>query len=157
MITTDYKIKVTAEQSKIVQEICFNHGIEWRTGAKRIMFVDEIPFTKKYLLINPTTKGITYLSSKDDYYKSSNQLINAHEFIRMYSDTGSYTERINKDIKTFELIRCDYKDEFYERINDISEECQGRIEVDYKPIIGESNKIVYTALVTILPDEDRNI
>lgn len=153
MINTSYKIKVTPEQSKIIQKICFKNNIAWMDGSRSVQYINEKPF-RVYMFISPTN-GITSTNSDNIYYKSINQRISADEFIKKYSDTENYPVEAGKNIKSFELIRCDYESEFYEEINSISEKYQGRIEVDYKPIIGESNRIIYTALVTILPDVDK--
>ena len=92
MINTSYKIKVKPEQSKKIQEICFKNNIPWLTGSRRVQYIYEVPFTKIYLLINPT-EGITHTDSEDVYYMSLNQRISADEFIRLYSDSESSPEK----------------------------------------------------------------
>ena len=46
MIKTNIKMRVTPEQSKKVQKICFENGIDWTGREKIIKYVD-----KRYLFI----------------------------------------------------------------------------------------------------------
>lgn len=43
MIKTNIKMRVTPEQSKKVQEICFNRGFEWVSGENKAIYINE-PF-----------------------------------------------------------------------------------------------------------------
>lgn len=57
MIKTNIKMRVTPEQSRRVQEICFENGIEWADGDKELYFplIDKI-----YLIIK---KSISFTAS----------------------------------------------------------------------------------------------
>lgn len=54
---TNIKLRVTPEQSKAVQKICFANGIDWNAGENKISYTIE-----EYLFIKPTRiwfRGIT--------------------------------------------------------------------------------------------------
>ena len=119
-----------------------------------VQYINEKPF-RVYMFISPT-EGISTTNSENVYYMSLNQRISADGFISKYSDSVNTSNTSDNNIKKFKLIRCVYEDEFHETINNISEKYRGRIEVDYKPVANGSNKIIYTALVTILPDANKS-
>lgn len=50
MIKTNIKMKVTPEQSRKVQEICFENGIEWGTSGKILQYYEFIHISGKYLM-----------------------------------------------------------------------------------------------------------
>ena len=74
---TNIKMRVTPEQSKRVQEICFENGIEWRFNLKKISHINE-----PYLAIEPT--ALFYRSTENDYFSISSLFkeIDADLFIR---------------------------------------------------------------------------
>lgn len=50
MIKTNIKMRVTPEQSRRVQEICFDNGIEWSTSGKILQDYKFIHLSGKYLM-----------------------------------------------------------------------------------------------------------
>ena len=50
MIKTNIKMRVTPEQSAKVQEICFENGIDWKSGKGNVQFTDKpFLFIDKYI------------------------------------------------------------------------------------------------------------
>lgn len=76
---TNIKMRVTPEQSRRVQEICFKNGIQWRLSLNTISHIN-----KPYLAIEPT--AIFYRSTEIDYLNISSLFkeIDADLFIRTY-------------------------------------------------------------------------
>lgn len=50
MIKTNIKMRVTPEQSRRVQEICFENGIEWGTSGKVLQYYEFIHISGEYLM-----------------------------------------------------------------------------------------------------------
>lgn len=92
---TNIKMRVTPEQSRRVQEICFKNGIEWRFNLKKISHVSE-----PYLAIEPTS--LFYRSTENDYFSISSLFkeIDADLFIR----TNGTCEENNSSID-YETLR----------------------------------------------------
>jgi len=57
MIKTNIKMRVTPEQSRRVQEICFENGIEWQDSKKTLQEYEYIIIRKDYLI---TCSGIKH-------------------------------------------------------------------------------------------------
>ena len=76
MIKTNIKMRVTPEQSKKVQEICFESGINWGFNDKQIRYIEE-PF----IFIE---KSLAWLGYRQEDCFNDNDLeeINANFFIR---------------------------------------------------------------------------
>lgn len=95
---TNIKMRVTPEQSKRVQEICFKNGIEWRFNLKKISHINE-----PYLAIEPT--ALFYRSTENDYFSISSLFkeIDADLFIRT---NGTCEEPIGSKFQpSYEVIR----------------------------------------------------
>ena len=75
MIKKNIKMRVTPEQSKNVQEICFENGIYWRRG-KNIEYFDE-PF-----LFIEECISFMYKDQEEFFNKEKNEEIDADLFIR---------------------------------------------------------------------------
>lgn len=77
-IKTGIKIRVTPEQSKKIQEICFKNGISWGFTSNKIVFTDE-PF----LFINKdATLDFTDKDSELFFNTDSMEEVSAEFFIR---------------------------------------------------------------------------
>lgn len=75
VIKQNIKMRVTPEQSKKVQEICFENGVCWVAGKNIIQFEDQ-----KYLYIND--KYITFGATYKYFEKQDEQEVDADLFIR---------------------------------------------------------------------------
>lgn len=75
-IKTGIKIRVTPEQSRKVQEICFENDISWGNKRKQITHEKE-----PYLFID---KYITYMAKYEerDFCNTPNKEVSAELFIR---------------------------------------------------------------------------
>lgn len=89
MIKRNIKIRVTPEQSKKVQEICFENDIEWASG-KFLEFLDE-PFL---FISNHGIMGYLSASQEELFVKDKNEEVSAELFIRT---NGTCIEN-NKDM-----------------------------------------------------------
>ena len=76
MIKTEIKMRVTPEQSKKVQEICFSSGIKWGYNKYNITHID-VP----YLFINEN-KTLTYTQNYKNFKDDLKQEIDPDLFIR---------------------------------------------------------------------------
>ena len=83
-------MRVTPEQSKRVQEICFENGVKWNIALNKISHIN-----KPYLAIEPTI--IFYKSTEVEYSSISSlfQEIDAELFIRT---NGTCKEKISEKI-----------------------------------------------------------
>ena len=75
MIKTNIKMRVTPEQSKKVQEICFENGIEWRV-EKEIKYLNE-PF-----LFVDEQISFMYEDEEEEFLEEENEEVDADFFIR---------------------------------------------------------------------------
>lgn len=75
MIKTNIKMRVTPEQSRKVQEICFENGIEWQDTEKEIQDYEYIIIKKDCLI---TCGGINWFNE----YHVEQQEIDADLFIK---------------------------------------------------------------------------
>ena len=84
MIKTNIKMRVTPEQSKKVQEICFENGINWGFNDKQIRYTEE-PF----IVIG---NSLSWLGNNQKDFFNNNGLeeINAQLFIKT---NGTYIEK----------------------------------------------------------------
>ena len=76
-INDNYKIRVTPEQSKKVQEICFKKGIDWRFTENIIKLTD-----KPFLIINKGHLSYLDISQEEYFNKDKNKEISTELFIR---------------------------------------------------------------------------
>ena len=103
---TNIKMRVTPEQSKKVQEICFKNGIQWRLNLNTISHIN-----KPYLAIEPTV--IFYRSTEIDYLNISSLFkeIDADLFIRTngtceeISDEGLSKIKVASEGKSTEYLQ----------------------------------------------------
>ena len=78
MIKENYKIKVTPEQSRKVQKICFENGIGWSGSDRYQVQLTNAP----HLFIYPNKKSaIRWGKDVDNFEDSPNQLVDAEKFI----------------------------------------------------------------------------
>lgn len=70
---TNIKMMVTPEQSKRVQEICFNNGLGWFAGGKCVQLME-----KKYLIIG---KEISF-TGEGNFLHNNYEEVDASLFIR---------------------------------------------------------------------------
>ena len=98
MIKTGIKIRVTPEQSKKVQKICFDNGIYWWSWRKAIV-KDFIHLDKPYLFIDK--KEITCCNKdEEDFFKRENNTEVSAEYFIKTNGTCIYNEVIkNKFMK----------------------------------------------------------
>ena len=95
MIKKGIKIKVTPEQSKQIQQICFDNGVFWRVAEESTVK----NLDKPYLFIDE--KGVAYCREDgEDYFKNHNNIeVSADLFIKT-NGTCIYDEVIkNKFMK----------------------------------------------------------
>lgn len=74
--TINYKMEVNPAQSRAVQEACFEHGIYWNWGGKRVTELD-----KPYLYI--VEDRIYFWRKSETFNSSRRRLITPEEFIAM--------------------------------------------------------------------------
>ena len=86
MIKTNIKMRVNPEQSKKVQEICFNRGIEWVSGEVYAIYTNE-PF-----IFISSEKDIRWMGKdrEDIFIKAKEKEIDPELFIRT---NGSCVEK----------------------------------------------------------------
>lgn len=78
-----YKIRVNPEQSRQIQEICFQAGVGWM-GDGKTYHCEDI-FHARYGSLLLITGGVISTCSTDDYFDThTNQEISAQDFIRIY-------------------------------------------------------------------------
>lgn len=117
MIKRNIKIRVTPEQSKKVQEICFKNGINWASGDKEICFINE-PF-----LYIDKRRVFTYGNNESFFKKHKSEEVDADLFIRT---NGICEEECaicgeSKDICPNEET-CSYRIEYEDTKNDFMED-----------------------------------
>lgn len=77
MIKQNIKMRVTPEQSKRVQEICFANGIGWRSGNEVVLSID-----KPFLFIDEYISFMCEEEEEEDFLKDENEEVSAELFIR---------------------------------------------------------------------------
>ena len=77
MIKQNIKMRVTPEQSKKVQEICFANGVCWRSGEEVVLSID-----KPFLFIDEYISFMCEEEEKEDFLKDENEEVSAELFIR---------------------------------------------------------------------------
>ena len=75
MIKRNIKMRVTPEQSKQVQEICFANGISWDMCKSNISHIHQ-----KYLFINK--KFLTYCDTEEFFKEKKSEEVDANLYIR---------------------------------------------------------------------------
>lgn len=88
----NFKIKVTPEQSKIVQKILFQHGVSWEVSGKNVSHTDV-----RYLYCNDDT----LVGGSFPYYfvTSPDPELTFEQFIKKYSKQRiSRTRSLNEQI-----------------------------------------------------------
>ena len=75
-IKTGIKMKLNPEQSRKVQEICFENDIGWRSGKGDVQFID-----KPFLFIDENI-SFMYEEEAEDFLKEENEEVDADLFIR---------------------------------------------------------------------------
>lgn len=93
------KMRVTPEQSKLVQEICFGLGIYWFSGRNYVQWVEE-----RYVFLD--TRGIRCTNLATEYTHDSGEEVSAEEFIR----TKGFTENITQEIKQENTPKNNFKE-----------------------------------------------
>lgn len=128
---TNIKIRVTPEQSKIVQDICFKNGIEWRNNENFIKNLDC-----KYLYVD--YRGICASNDIKCYnYYTKLQEIDADLFIRT---NGTCEEN---ELKNFIQSQNEIKDginEWAKQFNDIEQKIKKKNEILKKARIRRKNQ-----------------
>lgn len=76
-INDNYKMRVTPEQSKKVQEICFKKGIDWLITKNIIKLTD-----KPFLIIHKGLLSYLDISQEEYFNKDKNKEISTEIFIR---------------------------------------------------------------------------
>ena len=75
-IKTGIKMKVNPEQSRKVQEICFENGIEWRAGKGVVQYINEpFLFIDEYI-------SFMYKEEVEAFLEEENEEVSAEIFIR---------------------------------------------------------------------------
>lgn len=144
-IGKDYKIAVSPEQSRQIQEICFQYDVGWGNNKCKVANIDS-----SHLYIYPSKNNIRYGDDRWVFRNHRNTEISAEDFIRIYGN--GEVEKTKKDENTkqpFLIIRSTGEEDFSQKLNNIYERYTN-IEVDYKPVLSKSGNIIYTALVKVL-------
>ena len=126
---TNIKMRVTPEQSRKVQEICFKNGIEWKNLKNNIGNVN-----KRLLLIDDI---ITFTLSEEIFRKHIYQKIDAGLFIRT---NGTCEEN---ELKGFIQSQNEIKDginEWAKQFNDIKQKQKKKNEILKKARIKRKNQ-----------------
>lgn len=89
---TPIKIQVNEQQSKTIQEICFDNGITWESAGKKLIHT-----LKEYLYIS---NFITQGKTQRYFNLNSAQEIDAEEFINKYKGTTMQQQFTKADLKT---------------------------------------------------------
>ena len=74
-IKTNIKMRVTPEQSKKVQEICFENGIYWRMNR------EPVYLNEPFLFINNII-SLMYSTEEENFLKDEDEEVSAELFIR---------------------------------------------------------------------------
>ena len=82
----DFKIKVTPEQSKVIQEVLFKNGCRWADGSNKIACV-KAPYLK---LDSTSALGLYYCILEEDFRSFQMQELTFEEFKEKLGD------RLNK-------------------------------------------------------------
>lgn len=94
MIKTNIKMRVNPEQSKKVQEICFENGIYW-IGKKEVILLNE-PF-----LFIDNFISFMYKEEEEDFLEEENEEVDADFFIRT---NGTCIENPNEHLDRLDNI-----------------------------------------------------
>lgn len=145
-IDKNYKIKVNPEQSKQIQEICFNYGIKWDDNKDELANIDS-----PYIYIYPSENITRYGNGIYFFMNHRNTEISAEDFISTYAnkEQNNSIDETENNKQPFIIIRSTGEEGFSQKLNNIYERYPN-IEVDYKPILSHSGNIIYTALVKVL-------
>ncbi len=144
-IGKDYKIAVSPEQSRQIQEICFQYDVGWGNNKCKVANIDS-----SHLYIYPSKNNMRYGDNMRVFRNHRNTEISAEDFIRIYGNSEvEKTEKGENTKQPFLIIRSTKEDEFSKKLNNIYEKYTN-IEVDYKPVLSNSGNIIYTALVKVL-------
>lgn len=95
----DIKMRVTEEQSKQVQEICFRLGIYWTRNGKT-----EFNISANYLYI--TSSRLQWGKYQDCFELADEKEVSAEEFIK----TKGFTENITEEIKQENIPKNNFKE-----------------------------------------------
>ena len=128
---TNIKMRVTLEQSRKVQEICFENGVEWLVSCKLISYLP-----KPYLIIEDSI--ITYR----DYGRELEHNINIEEidadlFIRT---NGTCEENQLKDFIQSQNENIDRVNDWTKEFNDVSLKLKKKNEILKKARIKRKNQ-----------------
>ena len=132
---TNIKMRVTPEQSKRVQEICFNNGVYWNTFPEKWDIRND---TSKFLYIKDV---ITHSFSKspysDDGFKEENDFFHEQEFEEIDADlfiseskllsTESHNERLNDSLGKLIDIK-DNQDKEIEKLKAVIEYLESKVK-----------------------------
>ena len=96
------KMKVNPEQSRKIQEICFENGIGWKGANKSVQFID-----KPYLFINEKYWGDDYIAyiyedEEEAFLEEGSEEVSAELFIRT-NGTCVESETLTEDNNKKEL------------------------------------------------------
>lgn len=80
----NYKIKVTPEESSIVQRILFEKGYTWKNNLPT-----SVQFTNEYLTIYENGKRIFWIP-KNSYDSHSNIPLSFADFLRLFNNNSVY-------------------------------------------------------------------
>lgn len=94
MIKTNIKMRVTPEQSKKIQEICFENGIYWVTDRK----IDQLD--KPFLFIDEYV-SFMHKDQEEFFVKEKNEEVDADLFIRT---NGTCIENPNEHLNRLDDI-----------------------------------------------------
>ena len=116
---TNIKMRVTPEQSKRVQEICFENGFEWRTSGKKFQgFYEWIYIGKKYMYCYSSiileeidadlfirTNGTCEENTFNELFEKVSKRVNDFQIGNMIEPLDKYVELENKLKKKNEILK----------------------------------------------------
>ena len=112
-------MRVTPEQSKRVQEICFENGFEWRTSGKKFQgFYEWIYIGKKYMYCYSSiileeidadlfirTNGTCEENTFNELFEKVSKRVNDFQIGNMIEPLDKYVELENKLKKKNEILK----------------------------------------------------
>jgi hypothetical protein len=153
----DYSVKmrVTQEESKLIQKICFKNGVNWGVGIGGNVRFIEHPYLYIY-----SNHGLRYGETASHFVESTLPEVIADDFILTEGtmDFEKYNIRKYTHGKSFEIIESTPSNTgFIDSLNKIYEKYQNHsIEVKYDTTINDG--VIYkSALVIINPKNGLNL
>lgn len=147
-IKTGIKIKVNPEQSRKIQEICFENGIDWLERDSTVKFLN-----KPFLFIDNLI-SFMHKEEEDDFLEEDNEEVSAELFIRT-KGTCVEPETLAEDNKDEQKLEClveGYEGTYFE-LGQVWETREGN---KLKIICFDLKTDMYKVTLFELEDKDKN-